>query len=120
MFERRLPFFGCGIGWCWFLVPLDLVRCSYSLLLQVLQPGSSRATRTCCFCCSGSHFYSSNYCYPFCFADNVYTETIEWLCLSKLTEMIAARHCCRSLLDEALTETLHRFFNYLPECIGKP
>uniref|UniRef100_A0A0D9WDH0 Uncharacterized protein n=1 Tax=Leersia perrieri TaxID=77586 RepID=A0A0D9WDH0_9ORYZ len=56
MFERRLPFFGCGIGWCWFLVPLDLVRCSYSLLLQVLQPGSSRATRTCCFCCSGKSF----------------------------------------------------------------
>ncbi|TVU17192.1 hypothetical protein EJB05_33209, partial [Eragrostis curvula] len=24
MFERRLPCFGCGIGWCWFFVPSHL------------------------------------------------------------------------------------------------
>lgn len=36
-----------------FLVPYHLVRCSSSLLLQVLQSGPSWTAWTRCFCCSG-------------------------------------------------------------------
>lgn len=36
-----------------FLVPIDLVLCSHSLLLQVLQQGSSRAPWSCCLGCCG-------------------------------------------------------------------
>ncbi|CAL0308707.1 unnamed protein product [Lupinus luteus] len=62
-FDKPLPCFGCGIGWFWICMPIDVVLCHTSLLRKLLSQGSKRACWPRCFCNCCSSFHN-------CYADN--------------------------------------------------
>lgn len=63
----RMVFFSFRV-----LVSFDLVLCSHSLLLQVLQQGSSRAPWASCISCCGTHLHSPGTHRSLCGTDILY------------------------------------------------